>query len=68
MMKCPCRFCTDRRINCHSHCQAYEDFKINRAAENDWNREQNENTISTSALRTHWRNMRLNKRKYSVNK
>ena len=68
MVECPCKGCPDRHFNCHALCRRYEDFKISKAAENDFLREQNQNTISESNVRTRWRNMRLNKRKYVVNK
>ena len=68
VVRCPCKGCIDRHFNCHTRCKLYEDFKIARAAENDFLREQNQNTISESNVRTRWRNMRLNKRKYVVNK
>ena len=68
MINCPCKGCLDRHFNCHALCRRYEDFKIEKAAETDFLREQNRDVVSTRAVRTHWRNLRLNKRKYLVNK
>lgn len=68
MVKCPCKGCLDRHFNCHQLCRQYEDFKIERAAEKDFLREHNQVIVSTRVVRTRWRNMRLNKRKYVINK
>ena len=68
MKHAPCKDCPDRTVTCHSVCQKYEDWKIERAAMLDWQREQNHVEISDYALRQHWRNKRLKNRKYATKK
>ena len=36
----PCKGCLDRKLGCHGVCVAYQDWKIERAAELDWLAEQ----------------------------
>lgn len=58
-MKCPCKGCDKRTLTCHGVCLEYEAWKIERAAINDYNREQNAVHLSDSSLRKHWRNQRF---------
>jgi hypothetical protein len=67
-LKCPCKGCEKRTQTCHGMCQEYEDYKIERAAINDYNRERNQVTVSDYSIRRYWLNRRLSKRKYVVNK
>ena len=67
-MKCPCNRCERRTLTCHGVCREYEDWKIERAAINDYNREKNQLTVSMSVLRKSWKNKRYQSRKYAVNK
>ena len=67
-MKCPCKGCGKRTLTCHGVCREYEDYKIERAAINDYNRERNQVTVSDYSIRRYWLNRRLSKRKYVVNK
>ena len=30
MLKPPCRECTDRYLGCHSHCEKYREFDVER--------------------------------------
>ena len=50
-MKCPCKGCPKRTLTCHSVCTPYEDWKIERAAINDWNREKNRTLASDAYFR-----------------
>ena len=36
----PCKGCYDRKLGCHGVCTRYQDWKIERAAELDWLKEQ----------------------------
>ena len=58
MTKCPCKGCENRTVTCHSVCRRYEDWKIERAAEKDYTRDQNMIVLSESAVRRHWRNLK----------
>ena len=67
-MKCPCRGCERRAPKCHGKCHDYEDWKIERAAISDWNREKNDPCVSDSIIRKRWVNQRFRNRKHVTNK
>lgn len=63
----PCKGCEERRVGCHAECERFTGWK----AENDQRREEiyaakarDGTTISDRSLRKHWRNQRLQNRKY----
>jgi len=63
-MTSPCKDCPKRTFTCRYQgaCKEYEDFKIMKAAENDWLREQNKSTISEQSARRHWRNIKAGRK------
>ena len=67
-MKCPCKGCTERTLTCHGVCHRYEDWKIERAAINDYNREQNKVYISEPSIRKYWKNMRFGRHRGKVDR
>ena len=62
MKASPCKGCPDRTLTCHSVCRRYEDWKIEKAAQQDWLREQNSVAVSDSVVRRHWKNQRYGSR------
>ena len=67
-LKCPCKGCEKRTLTCHGVCRQYEDWKIERAAINDYNREQNAVYLSESSLRKYWKNQRFGRHRGKVDR
>ena len=35
-MKCPCKGCTDRKLNCHGACERFQEWKTEDAKRKAW--------------------------------
>ena len=55
-MICPCKGCTDRKLNCHGMCQWYQQWTEEQENKKAWLREKNANPISDDGARniTRW--------------
>lgn len=57
-MSCPCRGCEERTPACHDACKKYGEWKKEREAVKNYNREQNRVLICEKSIRKHWQRMR----------
>ena len=65
MKKGPCYRCTRRTITCHGVCEEYKAWRAElEAIKEDLRQKKGECNISQESLRKHWRNLRVQCRKY----
>ena len=48
----PCKNCLDRTLTCHGVCRRYQDWKKEKAIENQWMKEKNE-VVTLGWIRTY---------------
>ena len=61
----PCCGCEKRKIACHGACEAYKAWSAEQEAiHEDLRKKKGECYISKESMKKHWRNLRMQNRKY----